>query len=119
MQQDCLETEPSDAFKPWVKAHGSLNHPCSIREIRGFSTVRLVTLTPRYAELLRRIDLDGEEKREVGRQMKLKPATLDVVLHCARYALRAKIVNLVRRRDSGAVLRLCFQPTRAKVRLAL
>jgi RNA polymerase sigma factor (sigma-70 family) len=51
----------------------------------------LPVLKPRYAELIRRIDLQAENKRAVARDLKLKPATLDVVLHRARYALRHRL----------------------------
>lgn len=51
----------------------------------------LLTLKPRYAELLRRIDLLGEKKSGVAAALGLTHATLDVVLHRARYALRHKL----------------------------
>jgi len=51
----------------------------------------LATLKPRYAELLRRIDLRGEKKSGVAASLGLTHATLDVVLHRARYALRNKL----------------------------
>lgn len=51
----------------------------------------LSTLKPRYAELLRRIDLRGEKKSGVAASLGLTHATLDVVLHRARYALRNKL----------------------------
>jgi RNA polymerase sigma-70 factor (ECF subfamily) len=51
----------------------------------------LPALKPRYADVIRRIDLRGESKREVGRDLKIKPATLDVVLHRARHSLRRQL----------------------------
>ena len=51
----------------------------------------LPTMKPRYSELIRRIDLDGEDKGKVARELKMKPGTLDVALHRARYALRDRL----------------------------
>ena len=51
----------------------------------------LPTLKPRYAELIRRIDLNGESKATVSRELKIKPGTLDVALHRARYSLRKRL----------------------------
>lgn len=51
----------------------------------------LPTLKPRYNELIRRVDLGGEDKNKVAVEMKMKPATLDVALHRARYALRDRL----------------------------
>lgn len=51
----------------------------------------LPTLKPRYAEVLRRIDLQGEPKDRVARALKMRVATMDVVLHRARRALRKRL----------------------------
>lgn len=51
----------------------------------------LPTLKPRYAEALRRIDLEGESKATVARALKIRGATMDVVLHRARKALRRRL----------------------------
>lgn len=51
----------------------------------------LPTLKPRYAEVLRRIDLQGEPKDRVARALKIRVATMDVVLHRARRALRKRL----------------------------
>ena len=48
-------------------------------------------LNPRYANLIRRIDLNGESKAAVGRELKIKVGTLDVALHRARNALRRRL----------------------------
>ena len=48
-------------------------------------------LKPRYAELIRRIDLNGEPKIAVSRELRIKVGTLDVALHRARYALRRRL----------------------------
>lgn len=52
----------------------------------------LPTLKPRYAEVIRRVDLLGEAKREVARDLKITPATMDVLLHRARSALRHRLI---------------------------
>ncbi len=51
----------------------------------------LPALKPRYAEVIRRVDLRGEAKQEVGRDLKISPATMDVLLHRARTALRQRL----------------------------
>lgn len=51
----------------------------------------LPTLKPRYAELIRRFDLNGEWKMDVSRELKVKVSTLDVALHRARYSLRSRL----------------------------
>jgi len=51
----------------------------------------LPTLKPRYAELLRRIDLRGESRETAAKDLKITRATLDVVLHRARVALRERL----------------------------
>ncbi|HEX2853853.1 MAG TPA: RNA polymerase sigma factor [Opitutaceae bacterium] len=52
----------------------------------------LPSLKPRYAEVIRRIDLLGEKKNDVGRDLKISPPTMDVLLHRARNALRARLL---------------------------
>lgn len=51
----------------------------------------LPTLKGRYAEVIRRVDLRGEAKQQVGRDLKISPATMDVLLHRARTALRQRL----------------------------
>lgn len=51
----------------------------------------LPTLKPRYAEVLHRIDLQGESKAKVAWALKVRVATMDVVLHRARRALRKRL----------------------------
>ena len=51
----------------------------------------LPTLRPRYAEVIRRIDLRGESKIAVARDLRLSRATMDVLLHRARQALRGRL----------------------------
>ncbi|MEO6567925.1 MAG: sigma-70 family RNA polymerase sigma factor [Opitutaceae bacterium] len=51
----------------------------------------LPTLKPRYGAVLSRIDLNGEDKQAVARDLKIKRATLDVLLHRARHRLRERL----------------------------
>lgn len=51
----------------------------------------LPSLKPRYAEVIRRVDLGGEPKLVVGRDLKLSRATMDVLLHRARHSLRQRL----------------------------
>jgi len=49
----------------------------------------LPTIRPAYAELLRRIDLQGESPASVAQDLRVTPNNLTVRLHRARQALRA------------------------------
>lgn len=51
----------------------------------------LPTLNPRYADVLRRMDLRSGRKASVARELNLTVATLDVVLHRARAQLRERL----------------------------
>lgn len=51
----------------------------------------LPSLKPRYAQLIRRIDLNGESQAAVSRELKIKSATMAVALHRARYSLRRRL----------------------------
>lgn len=51
----------------------------------------LPAIRPNYAELLRRIDLEGESPDAVARELNLTPNNLTVRLHRARQALRASL----------------------------
>ncbi len=51
----------------------------------------LPALKPRYAELIRRVDLRGEIKLVVAHDLKLSRAVFDVTLHRARQALRRQL----------------------------
>ncbi len=53
----------------------------------------LPALEPRYAEVLRRVDLTGENKRKVARELELTSETMDVLLHRARKALRRQLAG--------------------------
>jgi RNA polymerase sigma-70 factor (ECF subfamily) len=49
------------------------------------------TLKPREAELLRRVELDGESVKEAAKGMKLTPNNASVMLHRARKELRKRL----------------------------
>jgi RNA polymerase sigma-70 factor (ECF subfamily) len=51
----------------------------------------LPTLRPSYAELLRRIDLEGESPQDLSQELNVTPNNLTVRLHRARKALRAEL----------------------------
>lgn len=51
----------------------------------------LPALKPRYAELIRRVDLRGEMAVVVARSLKLSPGAFNVALHRARQALRRRL----------------------------
>lgn len=48
-------------------------------------------LNPRYAKLIQRIDLNGESKKAVSRELKISVGTLEVALHRARRSLRQRL----------------------------
>ena len=51
----------------------------------------LPLVKPRYAELIRRIDLNGELRLIVARDLKMSRGAFDVALHRARHALRGRL----------------------------
>lgn len=51
----------------------------------------LPSLKPRHAEVIRRVDLEGEPKPEVAARLGIAPGALDVLLHRARQALRRRL----------------------------
>ena len=55
--------------------------------------VLLPTLRPSYAELIRRIDLEGEAPKRVAQELKISSNNLAVRVHRARQALRASLVR--------------------------
>ena len=56
---------------------------------RGGSVVG--TLKPQHAELLRRVDLNGESVQDAARALKLTPNNASVTLHRARKELRSRL----------------------------
>jgi RNA polymerase sigma-70 factor (ECF subfamily) len=61
------------------------------RAVCACFTGLLPVLNPRYAKLIQRIDLNGESKKAVSRELKIKVGTLDVALHRARSSLRERL----------------------------
>jgi RNA polymerase sigma-70 factor (ECF subfamily) len=57
--------------------------PCALR--------LLAELRPAYAEMIRRLDVDGEDTAEVARALGISPGNLHVRLHRARRALREDV----------------------------
>jgi len=51
----------------------------------------LPSLKPRYAEIIRRVDLRGESNAEVARDLNVSIGAFNVVLHRARAALRNRL----------------------------
>ena len=62
-----------------------------LRAIRELVQALLPALCPRYGELIRRLDLNGESKAGLAREFGITTATADVLLHRARRALRKRI----------------------------
>jgi len=63
------------------------DNPCSC------AYVLLPTLRPSYAELIRRIDLDGESSKTVAQDLAISRNNMRVRLHRARQVLRARLVR--------------------------
>lgn len=61
------------------------------RAVRACFSGLLQGLNPRYVKLIQRIDLNGESKTAVSRELKIKVGTLDVALHRARNSLRQRL----------------------------
>ncbi|MCF7689548.1 MAG: sigma-70 family RNA polymerase sigma factor [Cephaloticoccus sp.] len=62
------------------------------------------TLKPQHAELLRRVDLNGESVQTVAHDLKLTPNNASVILHRARKDLRARLVTFCGECADGACL---------------
>lgn len=54
----------------------------------------LPSMRPRYSDLLRRLDVFGEPKAKVARELKQSANTTDVALHRARQLLRRRLLVL-------------------------
>ena len=63
------------------------DNPCSC------AYVLLPTLRPSYAELIRRIDLEGESSKTVAKDLAMTRNNVRVRLHRARQVLRARLVR--------------------------
>lgn len=71
---------------------GSVASPDDVRAMICECVNRLLpTLKPEYADLLRRIDLQGEHQAEVAKSLEIELNNLMVRLHRARRALRASL----------------------------
>jgi RNA polymerase sigma-70 factor (ECF subfamily) len=75
----------------------------------------LPTLSPRHATLLRRVDLRGESRPLVARELGLSSATLDVTLHRARTALRRRLEILCGACSRESCLACDCRPAPARV----
>jgi len=65
--------------------------PDSPRRPCTCSTRLMAGLPPRYAEVLRRIDVEGQSTEAVATALSISAANLHVVLHRARRALRKRL----------------------------
>lgn len=73
------------------RAHDHTRAPEWDRAVCACFEGLLPSLKPRYAEIIRRVDLRGETHAEVARELKLSPGAFDVALHRARRALRRRL----------------------------
>lgn len=64
----------------------------------------MATLKPQYAELLRRVDLNGESVQTVAKALKMTPNNASVALHRARKDLRARLETFCGDCSDGACL---------------
>ncbi|WHZ24332.1 MAG: hypothetical protein OJF47_003444 [Nitrospira sp.] len=88
------ETRKNDGFFQELNAMGEqlVPSPDAMRPTVCACLERLIpTIRPAYAELLRRVDLQGEPLDVVAQDLKLTKNNLTVRLHRARQALRAAL----------------------------
>ena len=69
------------------------------------------TLKPRYAELLRRVELEGEPVQDAARALGLSPGNASITLHRARKELREKLRDFCGACADGACLDCNCAPT--------
>ena len=62
------------------------------------------TLKPRHAELLRRVDLNGESVQAAAKALKMTPNNASVILHRARKELRTRLETFCGACAEGACL---------------
>jgi len=74
------------------------------------------TLKPQYAELLRRVDLNGESVQAAARALKMTPNNASVTLHRARKELRTKLEAFCGACAEGACLDCNCAPAPEKKR---
>lgn len=68
------------------------------------------TMKPREAELLRRVDLEGESVKDAARAMRITPNNASVLLHRARKELRGRLESFCGACAEGACLDCDCQP---------
>jgi len=74
----------------------------------------VATLKPQYAELLRRVDLNGESVQDAAKALKLTPNHASVTLHRARKELRVKLQAFCGACADGACLDCGCEPVKDK-----
>ena len=72
------------------------------------------SLKPRYAELLRRVELDGEPVQDAAKALGISPGNASVTLHRARHELREKLRAFCGACADGACLDCHCAPTEEK-----
>ncbi len=96
LRKHAVEVRGKKAFRQALihSGHGKVppfeevsENPCSC------AYVLLPTLRPSYAEIIRRIDLDGESSKTVAQDLVMTPNNVRVRLHRARQVLRARLVR--------------------------
>jgi len=82
-----------DALGTMIAALGDDTTPATILEKQLCTCLGGVvdTLKPLHAELLRRVDLDGEPVQDAARALKISANNASVTLHRARKELRARL----------------------------
>ncbi len=88
------ETKKYEAFLHELTASGedTIPPPDEVKTAVCACLYKLLpAIRPNYAELVRRIDLEGESPDAVGRELNLTRNNLTVRLHRARQALRAEL----------------------------
>jgi RNA polymerase sigma-70 factor (ECF subfamily) len=96
LRKHAVEARGKEAFRQALigSGHGKVppfeevsDNPCSC------AYVLLPTLRPSYAELIRRIDLNGESSKTVAQELAMTRNNVRVRLHRARQVLRACLVR--------------------------
>ncbi|HTO02256.1 MAG TPA: sigma-70 family RNA polymerase sigma factor [Opitutus sp.] len=87
------ESRKAEGLLNELKVHGEIELPHQDWERAVCSCFEglLPELNPRYAQVLRRIDLEAEPKDAVAAELGISIATLNVTLHRARQALRRQL----------------------------
>ncbi|KNG94581.1 RNA polymerase sigma factor [Pseudaestuariivita atlantica] len=76
-----------------VTAEDCEDAPDEAQHICHCASGLLSSLRPADAELIQRIDLDGEDRSAVAGSLDVQPGTLNVRLHRARIALRDRLLD--------------------------